>query len=288
MPPLTPAQLNILHNNFPHFPTNPHNSAQREFMRLAQFRGWATGSPDFLRNYRNLFGYAWVVGGAQTQMQMQTQTHTQREEDGSLAEAMAGLDVNAGGNDTDTDTDTDSDGNENGAAASSSGSRMNVNPAPRYFDAFPGFTPNPVSPFRTEFNRLADFEGWGRGSKIYWREFTNALSAEFVYFTESYPYELSGRKDILQHLCRDLGFREEEIPESIKKCKEILKSIHVNIFTYVNCKRAGRQFVSPIFTDKRRFDEYTMKKGKGRICPKDCAKANVASRVLMRDIAGLG
>ena len=99
----------------------------------------------------------------------------------------------------------------------------------------------------------------------------------------------------MQRLCEDLGI--DPVPGSVTQCKKVrrqslsllprltnflkaLEKVYVNIFTYVDCKRAGKA-VKPVFNTYMPFRRYTLD---GKIFPKVSAKADLALRCLLKDL----
>ncbi|KAI8974260.1 hypothetical protein BD414DRAFT_517640 [Trametes punicea] len=130
------------------------------------------------------------------------------------------------------------------------------------------FERDPTALLADEFRRLALINGWGKKSVKYKNErkefYGAAVSKDFAAFwgtTES-------RLDAWQDLCRLLGFTE--IPTSIKKCKQAMKGVYVNLVDLVDSKRTNTQ--PKTFTSAGALASYIRKTGK--IFPKERAKAN--------------
>ena len=89
-----------------------------------------------------------------------------------------------------------------------------------YLDRFPGFQRDPRRPLNEEFARLASFKQWRVGSKLYKREHTEFLRAEFDLHIGVIE---QGRKlEDWQALCQEL--RVSPVPASITQCKKVRAS----------------------------------------------------------------
>lgn len=165
--------------------------------------------------------------------------------------------------------------------------------AVRYFDIFPNFTPNHQAPLRQEFARLAKSEGWTKKSEQYKVERLRCFEMEYAHF---YGEHNANNLQAWQALHEDI-VRTEPVPRSIKKCREVrtnilfwmsfrsmltqaqsLKGHFVNIFDYIDCKRAQKP-VNPIFTTKKHFWNYTMQ---GNKFPVLATKANPTRGALLQ------
>ena len=89
-----------------------------------------------------------------------------------------------------------------------------------YLDSFPGFQPDPRRTLNEEFDSLASFKQWRIGSKLYKREQTRFLRAEFDLHLG--VIEQSRKLDDWQVLCQEL--RVNPIPGSITQCKKVKAS----------------------------------------------------------------
>ena len=86
-----------------------------------------------------------------------------------------------------------------------------------YLDRFPDFQRNPRLPLNEEFASLASFKRWRIDSKVYTREKTRFLCAEFDLHLGIVE---QGRKLVdWQALCHEL--RVNPIPGSITQCKKV-------------------------------------------------------------------
>lgn len=89
-----------------------------------------------------------------------------------------------------------------------------------YLDRFPDFQRDPQRPLNEEFTSLASFKQWRIGSKLYKREHTRFLRAEFDLHLG--VVEQSRTLEDWQALCQEL--RVNPIPGSITKCKKVKAS----------------------------------------------------------------
>ncbi|KIM27370.1 hypothetical protein M408DRAFT_330076 [Serendipita vermifera MAFF 305830] len=110
---------------------------------------------------------------------------------------------------------------------------------PSYWSKFPDFDHNESALVETEFERLAQEQGWiedntkKKKSKRYRKEWGECLESEFTQH-----YGDSSRLEGWQALCSEVGI--EDVPQSIKGCKKVLKTqVWVNIVDFVNCRRTG-------------------------------------------------
>ncbi|KAI9668415.1 MAG: hypothetical protein M1831_001169 [Alyxoria varia] len=193
----------------------------------------------------------------------------------NLIDALANLDMSDGsesGSDTRITSSTTSSG---------SGIRLHHHQSSPYFSCDPTFTPQPCAPFRQEFGRFAQHKGWCKTSPKYKHEFGVAMCAEFDFLATSGVGHVTPLM-VLQQLCRDLlgdgKGKGKSVPGSLTGCREALKPIHVNIFTYLDCKRAGHS-INPTFKTARELSKFAKKEG---ICNRDVAKMNVGSKALLK------
>lgn len=89
-----------------------------------------------------------------------------------------------------------------------------------YLDHFPGFQRDPRRPLSEEFASLASFKQWRIGSRLYKREQTRFLCAEFDLRLGT--VEQSRKLEDWQALCQEL--RANPIPGSITQCKKVKAS----------------------------------------------------------------
>ncbi|KAI0657188.1 hypothetical protein C8Q70DRAFT_919967 [Cubamyces menziesii] len=119
-----------------------------------------------------------------------------------------------------------------------------------------------------EFRRLALASGWGRKSARYKNErqkfYGLAVAQDFSAFWGSTESRLTAWQDLCCHLGVD------EVPTSIKGCKEALRPVHVNLIDLVDSKRQNTK--PKTFATETACANYTRRTGK--IFPKARAKAN--------------
>ncbi|KAJ6505844.1 hypothetical protein C8R47DRAFT_1006339 [Mycena vitilis] len=131
-----------------------------------------------------------------------------------------------------------------------------------YWLAYPNFLHNPTAPLRQEFRLLAAQRGWT--GKQYKREWERCARDEFSHHFGRDEGRLAG----WQALCTTVGV--DDVPESIKRCKQVLRHIFVNIYDLLDAERTGQPVKKHASEDALR--EYSKKKKK--IFPKAAAKKN--------------
>ena len=146
-----------------------------------------------------------------------------------------------------------------------------------YFDRFKtsGFVPNPEATIQSEMTRLAQHMRWSK----------KETSKERLIAYREEILRLSGfqhaqnNATAYRQLCKDLGI--EEVPKTVKDAKRLLSPVHVNLFDYVNCKRAGLT-VQPVYTNKAQLIQHTLA---GLAFPKQAVKSNGGIRVLLERLS---
>lgn len=88
---------------------------------------------------------------------------------------------------------------------------------PAFFDQYPDFDYDHVSPIEEEFERLADMQGWTKGSREWEIKRNECLLAEFTLQFGSIV--INGELQAWQDLCQELGIRGN-LP-SKTKCKKV-------------------------------------------------------------------
>jgi hypothetical protein len=83
---------------------------------------------------------------------------------------------------------------------------------PAWYD-YGNFEPEPTAPFRTEFERLARYKGWGSETKRY--HLINILSEEVAFLFGDGEEKLHDFQD----LCEDLGI--EDVPSTLTQCRKV-------------------------------------------------------------------
>ncbi|KAI9771739.1 MAG: hypothetical protein M1839_002754 [Geoglossum umbratile] len=128
---------------------------------------------------------------------------------------------------------------------------------PDYFAFFTSatFIPDPTALLASEFDRLAQSQGWRPGSKRYRKEQARCFAAEF----ETHYGHKSEKLEGWQDLCREVEI--SPTPASITQCKKELKRTHVNIVDLIDCRRTGEY---PVLQHKSKaaLRRYTLKHGK--------------------------
>ncbi|KAL6164261.1 hypothetical protein ACJQWK_09929 [Exserohilum turcicum] len=107
--------------------------------------------------------------------------------------------------------------------------RQAVSKTCAFWYEFPPFVPIPAAPFIDEFNRLADQKGWGKRQRR--KYLVKALSAEIDFHGE----KTSGLVG-WQRLCQELRIETEPM-QSNTKCKKILRSRFINLYTLLDHRR---------------------------------------------------
>ncbi|KAF7367751.1 hypothetical protein MSAN_00839100 [Mycena sanguinolenta] len=133
-----------------------------------------------------------------------------------------------------------------------------------YWNAHPNFVHNPAAPLQQEFNRLADQNGWDPDKAQYKREWKRCGQEEFAHHFGRDENRLAG----WQAMCATVGVKE--VPESIKQCKQVLRTTWINIFDLLDAKRTGRPVKK--HASAKALREYTKREDK--IFPKKDAKKN--------------
>ncbi|KAL8906657.1 MAG: hypothetical protein Q9171_006180 [Xanthocarpia ochracea] len=155
-------------------------------------------------------------------------------------------------------------------------------PQSAFFDRYPHFQHNPVVPLSDEFERLAHFQRWRKGTtkwKIYRKE---CFDAEFELHLGSIE---NGKLAGWQALCQELGI-SGNLP-SITQCKKVkkadniaLKRVHVNLCDLIDDRRAHR--VPHTFRSARNLVEYT--RAHKRYFPLEVAKEDSLKKILLKFI----
>ncbi|KAJ7615257.1 hypothetical protein DFH06DRAFT_1062785 [Mycena polygramma] len=131
-----------------------------------------------------------------------------------------------------------------------------------YWLAYPNFVHNPTAPLGQEFKLLAAQRGWSGAQ--YKREWERCAREEFSHHFGRDENRLAG----WQALCATVGVRK--VPESIKKCKQVLRHIFVNIYDLLDAKRTGQPVKK--HTSANALREYS--RDEEKIYPKKSAKKN--------------
>ncbi|KAF2133501.1 hypothetical protein P153DRAFT_393319 [Dothidotthia symphoricarpi CBS 119687] len=139
-----------------------------------------------------------------------------------------------------------------------------------YFVEFDGFQPDPEADFVKEFHRLAIHEHWSKKEKKIRR-----VEAEFALH---YGTDVS-KLEKWQDLCRDLKIKH--VPGSITKCKKAIKSVHVNIFDFIEHRCDPQRFNLDTHKSFKNFREDMVA---GKIFPLKRAKEGTFIKALLRPV----
>ncbi|KAI5837647.1 hypothetical protein DFP73DRAFT_311546 [Morchella snyderi] len=150
-----------------------------------------------------------------------------------------------------------------------------------FFAQYPTFTRAPASDLVTSFKALSVSQAWTPGAKrTAKKSFQTAMVQEF---NNRYG---TNEKDLKswRNLCRVFGIAEDEIPESIKKCKKKIAKIHVNLVDLIELPphSTGPVTAARIFPTLKALKEYTKKTGK--YFPREEAKAGGILKALLRKL----
>ncbi|KAG6157968.1 hypothetical protein E4U37_006633 [Claviceps purpurea] len=152
-------------------------------------------------------------------------------------------------------------------------------PIDLFFSTYQQFNYDPHSKVWDEFNRLANFYHWQKGSeegKKARNLFRQALVDEFgANYGES-----DNKLDVLQRLCEKLEITP--MPQSITACKKAIKGVYVNIVDFIDCERTGEPIHK--FASLGHLRRYTKKTGK--FFPREQAKRSLLLRFLLQVLFG--
>ncbi|KAJ4382303.1 hypothetical protein N0V86_002637 [Didymella sp. IMI 355093] len=149
-------------------------------------------------------------------------------------------------------------------------SQSHLNASPFWYQ-YPGFEPDPRTPFKHELGRLCKHVG-ATSKKEKKNLQTEALTAEIKYH---YGAHMS-RLDRWQELCEEVGI--EKIPSSITQCQKVLKPVFVNLFNLVDHRRNPELKVLR-FQSFSEFNKFTRN---GHEFPRNCAKQEGFIKVLLK------
>ncbi|KAI9725166.1 MAG: hypothetical protein M1828_003508 [Chrysothrix sp. TS-e1954] len=259
---LSEAELGFF-SGFLDFEANKDASGQGEFTRLSRHRKWVAGSKTH-KKYENAFNRLKAVGNvddATNALQSNAKpkkdrvTAAELTPDWILADTLKHLSL--GGktapdplqqsiNDGAEDSDSEDDGVVIG-----------------YFDKHPDFEANRTAPIQEEFRRLAEANNWQDGTEKFWNEYRTCLDQELASSLKSRISNITP----LQSLCKDVG--ADPVPASNSQCRKYLAQYFINIFDYINAKRASTPV--PVFTTRTAYRRYTKR---DMIFPKSVAKNN--------------
>ncbi|KAM6502997.1 hypothetical protein JOM56_002974 [Amanita muscaria] len=149
-----------------------------------------------------------------------------------------------------------------------------------FFAEYPDFEYNATAPVWKEFNRLTRYMGWNPrpGEDPEYGEarsaFAAALGQQFSTFYGSDVNDINA----WQALCTALGV--EPIPDSLGKCRKLVKSTHVNLVDFIDSRITGEPI--RIFLTEKELRRYTQRTHK--IFPKESAKESGVLKYLLRRI----
>ncbi|KAF8880357.1 hypothetical protein CPB84DRAFT_1632391, partial [Gymnopilus junonius] len=147
-------------------------------------------------------------------------------------------------------------------------------PLRSFFATYPSFIYNASAAPTSEFYRLCSFFGWSRGDanrEDAYKSFRIALTKQFntVYGTDAESLES------WQLLCAKVG--AHPVPNSLKKCREIITNTHVNLVDLVQPGGVVTKFAT--------VDELSAySRSEGKIFPKEDAYAGGLLKELLRHI----
>ncbi|PFH46145.1 hypothetical protein AMATHDRAFT_156161, partial [Amanita thiersii Skay4041] len=144
----------------------------------------------------------------------------------------------------------------------------------------PTFTYNPNAPPTTEFARLVRHSQWGTDPHppTYYEaheRFSRAMGLTFRDFYGSDIHDINA----WQALCLALGV-VDPVPDTLRECKRIVKSTHVNLVDLIETRRTGE--LVRIFESQAALRNYTRRHKK--IFPKESAKESGVLKYLLRRI----
>ncbi|CAK5264090.1 unnamed protein product [Mycena citricolor] len=142
-----------------------------------------------------------------------------------------------------------------------------------YWLCFPDFEHDPFVPLRQEFERLAREEGWGKKSRMFKDQWGLCGIQEFGYQFGKDENRLAG----WQALCATVGVKKT--PDSIAKCKTIMRNTWVNIYDLLDAKRTGKTVLKHPSKDALR--SYSINSKPPKIFSKAQAKKNRFLKILL-------
>ncbi|KAJ5233115.1 hypothetical protein N7468_006071 [Penicillium chermesinum] len=141
-----------------------------------------------------------------------------------------------------------------------------------FFDQFPEFDYCIYNPVSKEFYRLAEQRHWKKGSKTWKKRWNACMNAEYDRLIGSRTTDL----ETWQKLCGKLQIQGDLA--SIRKCKQAIATVHVNIVDLLDCWDANK--CPPKFQNRKQLTDYTAHHG--RILSKAIAKQDKVLRALLR------
>ncbi|KAI0751373.1 hypothetical protein C8Q80DRAFT_1097870 [Daedaleopsis nitida] len=146
-----------------------------------------------------------------------------------------------------------------------------------YFARYPRFNHDPAAPFLSEFRRLARQLGWEQDSRRLADERRALQNAMVLQFNAMYGRSASDL-GAWQSLCRAIGI--SPVPESITKCRKILKITHVNLVDFVH--RPDPEKDVRTFANEFELSRYTINTKK--FFPRRNVNAGSLLKTLLRNI----
>ncbi|KAH8087126.1 hypothetical protein BXZ70DRAFT_899709, partial [Cristinia sonorae] len=150
-----------------------------------------------------------------------------------------------------------------------------------FFARHPVFNYDPSFPIIDEFHRMSETLNWK--DKTRQKKMRQLRGVMVVQFNEYYGTEV-GDVEAWRAMCGVLGVWP--VPETLKKCRTLVKRQFVNLVDYVEAKKSGTRVQR--FRSLKELSEYTYGGGKGRtnrVFPKDDAKAGGVLKYLLRKVS---
>ncbi|CAL1699420.1 unnamed protein product [Somion occarium] len=147
----------------------------------------------------------------------------------------------------------------------------------RFLSQFPGFKYKQYVPAGQEFKRLQQFYGrrWSQQRhRQVSEQFRNIMVEQF---NDDYGVD-ENRLQSWQYLCAVLCVWP--IPDTVSECREVIRSIYVNLVDLLEYHRSGRPV--PTFTTLSQLQHYT--KATRKFFPREEAKAGGILKFLLRHI----
>ncbi|KAJ3864694.1 hypothetical protein EV359DRAFT_40457 [Lentinula novae-zelandiae] len=154
------------------------------------------------------------------------------------------------------------------------------NPIQLFFSLYSEFTYDPSGKTMAQFWELCNLYGWDRNSDERAEALTkmrDAIAQQFNAFYGTDADSLDGWYNLFQAL-------RVQIPDTVKGCKDLIRTIHVNICDLVDYS-LGEQNVPPeLHVSQEALAGYSRREGK--IYPRENAYAEGLLRFLLREITG--
>ncbi|KIL67993.1 hypothetical protein M378DRAFT_159246 [Amanita muscaria Koide BX008] len=147
----------------------------------------------------------------------------------------------------------------------------------RFFALYPNFVYDPQASVSAEFRRLVATHRWKRQSPQRdeaWERFSKAMGQQFSTFYGSDINDLRA----WQALC--IALRVKLVPDTVKECKKIIKSTHVNLVDFIDTRTTGRPIKK--FRTAQGLRDYTNETEK--YFPLESAKESGVLKYLLRQI----